>query len=266
MPVAFPHLQIEYRGAVGLVRLDRAEKRNAVNDALLGSLRVFFSTPPEGVRVVVLTGAGEHFCSGIDLSEHRHRKPFEVMLHSQSWHRAFHEIEYGRIPVVSVLNGGVIGGGLELAAATHVRVASSSAFYALPEGQRGIFVGGGATVRVRKLIGTSRMVEMMLTGRVYDAKDGQTLGLSHYLVEDGKELETALGLAERIASNSDASNYAILHTIGRVADMSSSDGLFTESIMAALVQTSPEVHDRLAEFLDRKSGRVSVQSGQNTER
>jgi (methylthio)acryloyl-CoA hydratase len=266
MPEAYTHLRIERRGAVALVWLDRAEKRNAVNDALLGSLRNFFNKLPDGVRVAVLAGAGEHFCSGLDLSEHRHRQPFEVMLHSQSWHKVFHEIEYGRIPVVSALKGGVIGGGLELAAATHVRVANSSAFYALPEGQRGIFVGGGATVRVRKLIGTSRMVEMMLTGRVYDAKEGQALGLSHYLVEDGKELEKALDLAERIASNSDASNYAILHTIGRIADMSSSDGLFTESIMAALVQTSPEVQNRLTEFLDGKTGRVSVRSEQDSDR
>jgi enoyl-CoA hydratase/carnithine racemase len=260
MPGAFPHLRIERHGAAALVWLDRAEKRNAVNDLMLGSLRKFFGAPPEGIRVALLAGMGEHFCSGLDLSEHRHRQPFEVMLHSQSWHKAFHDIEYGRIPVVSALKGAVIGGGLELAAATHVRVASSSAFYALPEGQRGIFVGGGATVRVRKLIGTSRMVEMMLTGRVYDAKEGQALGVSHYLVEDGKELEKALELAQRIASNSDASNYAIMHTIGRIADMSSSDGLFTESIMAALVQTCPEVQDRLADFLDRKAGRVNARS------
>lgn len=265
MTEAYSHLRIERRNAVAVVWLDRAAKRNAVNDALLGSLRDFFSAPPDGVRVAVLAGAGDHFCAGLDLSEHRHRNPFEVMRHSQSWHKAFHDIEYGRIPVVSALKGGVIGGGLELAASTHVRVASSSAFYALPEGQRGIFVGGGATVRVRKLVGTSRMVDMMLTGRVYDAREGQTLGLSHYLVEDGKELDKALDLAERVASNSDASNYAILHTIGRIADMSSSDGLFTESLMAALVQTSPEVHDRLADFLDRKAGRVTAGPGHNNE-
>lgn len=263
---AFPHLKVERCGAVALVWLDRAEKRNALNDAMVDSLRNFFSAPPDGVRVAVLAGMGEHFCSGLDLSEHRHRQPLEVMLHSQGWHKVFHNIEYGRIPVVSAMKGAVIGGGLELAAATHVRVACGSAFYALPEGQRGIFVGGGATVRVRKLIGASRMIDMMLTGRVYDARDGQALGLSHYLADDGKEVEKAVELAERIAANTDMSNYAILHTIGRIADMSSSDGLFTESLMAALVQTSPEVQDRLSEFLDRKSGRVSVRSQSTTER
>src|SRR6516162_953327 len=101
MPDAFPHLKIERREAVALVWLDRAEKRNAVNNHMLTSLRNFFSAPPDDVRVAVLAGAGEHFCSGLDLSEHRHRRPFEVMLHSQGWHEAFRDIEYGRIPVIS---------------------------------------------------------------------------------------------------------------------------------------------------------------------
>ncbi len=97
------------------------------------------------------------------------------MLHSRMWHRAFHEIEFGRVPVVAALKGAVIGGGLELALSAHLRVAEASAFYALPEGQRGIFVGGGASVRLPRLIGVSRMRDMMLTGRVHDAESGERL-------------------------------------------------------------------------------------------
>ena len=85
------------------------------------------------------------------------------------WHRAFERMERGRLPVVAVLKGAVIGGGLELASATHIRVAEPSAFYALPEGQHGLFVGGGGSVRVPRLIGAHRMADMMLTGRVLDA-------------------------------------------------------------------------------------------------
>ena len=114
------------------------------------------------------------------------------------------------------MQGGVIGGGLELAAATHVRVADKTAFYALPEGQRGIFVGGGATVRVGRIIGSGRLVEMMLTGRAYDAEQGQRLGLSHYLVEAGEAFEKAIELAERIAGNAALSNYAILNSVPRI--------------------------------------------------
>ena len=250
-----PHLAIEERDAIAVVRLDRAEKRNAVNDGLIASLERFFEAVPERMKAVVLAGNGEHFCAGLDLSEHQHRDAFGVMQHSQMWHRVFEKIQFGRVPVVSALQGGVIGGGLELAAATHVRVADRTAFYALPEGQRGIFVGGGATVRVGRLIGSGRLVEMMLTGRAYDAEEGQRLGLSHYLVEPGEAFDKALELAQRIAGNAALSNYAILNAIPRIEDMSMRDGLFTESLMAALAQTGEEAGERLRAFLERRSER-----------
>jgi enoyl-CoA hydratase/carnithine racemase len=253
---ALPHLAIEQRGALAIVRLDRPAKRNAVNDALIASLERFFEAPPPEAKAVVLAGNGEHFCAGLDLSEHEHRDAFGVMQHSQMWHRVFEKIQFGRLPVVTAMQGGVIGGGLELAAAAHVRVADRTAFYALPEGQRGIFVGGGATVRVGRLIGAGRLVEMMLTGRSYDAEEGQRLGLSHYLVAPGEAFAKALELAERIAGNAALSNYAILNAIPRIEDMSMKDGLFTESLMAALAQTGEEAAERLRAFLERRSERV----------
>jgi len=253
---ALPHLAVEERGAVAVVRLDRPAKRNAVNDALIASLETFFETPPAQAKAVVLAGEGEHFCAGLDLSEHEHRDAFGVMRHSQMWHRVFEKIQFGALPVVTALHGGVIGGGLELAAATHVRVADKTAFYALPEGQRGIFVGGGATVRVARIIGAGRLVEMMLTGRAYDAEEGQRLGLSHYLVGPDEAFAKALELAERIAGNAALSNYAILNAVPRIEDMSMKDGLFTESLMAALAQTGEEAAERLRAFLERRSGRV----------
>jgi (methylthio)acryloyl-CoA hydratase len=255
-PSDLPHLAIEERGALAIVRLDRAAKRNAVNDALIQSLERFFETPPGEAKAVVLAGAGEHFCAGLDLSEHEHRDSFGVMRHSQMWHRVFEKIQFGTLPVVTAMQGGVIGGGLELAAATHVRVADTTAFYALPEGQRGIFVGGGATVRVGRIIGAGRLLEMMLTGRSYDAEEGQRLGLSHYLVEPGAAFEKAVALAERIAGNAMLSNYAILNAIPRIEDMAMKDGLFTESLMAALAQTGEEAGERLRAFLERRSERV----------
>lgn len=255
-PSGLPHLAIEQRGPLAVVRLDRPAKRNAVNDALLHSLERFFEGPPDGVKAVVLAGNGAHFCAGLDLAEHEQRDAFGVMRHSQMWHRVFEKIQFGTVPVVTAMHGGVIGGGLELAAATHVRVAEPSAFYALPEGQRGIFVGGGATVRVGRIVGAGRLVEMMLTGRSYDAEDGQRLGLSHYRVEAGQALAKALELAERMAGNAPLSNYAILNAIPRIEDMSMKDGLFTESLMAALAQTSEDASERLRAFLEGRSERV----------
>ena len=154
MPALPPSLVAEQRGDVAILRLNRAQKRNALNDEIVLGLEAFFTGLPETIKAIVLHGDGEHFSAGLDLSELRSHDITEAVHHSSSWHRVFDKIEFGRVPVVAVMHGAVVGGGLELAAATHVRVAEQSTFYALPEGIRGIFVGGGGSVRVPRLIGT----------------------------------------------------------------------------------------------------------------
>src|SRR4051794_20659513 len=158
-------------------------------------LEAFFADPPGAVRAAVLVADGDHFCAGLDLDAHSRRTPFETMEHSRLWHRAFETIEHGRIPLVAALHGAVVGGGLELALTAHVRIAEPSAFYALPEGRLGIFVGGGASVRVGRILGADRMREMMLTGRRLTANEGQSLGLSHELVGPGDARQRAHELA-----------------------------------------------------------------------
>ena len=249
-------LRIEQRGAVVHVRLNRPAKRNAISDTLVAQLQTAFINLPEAARAVVLSGEGAHFCAGLDLSELAERSVAEGVLHSRAWHAAFEQIQFGRVPVIAVLHGAVVGGGLELASAAHLRVAEASAFYGLPEGQRGLFVGGGGSARVPRLIGMARMADMMLTGRVYDAVEGHGVGLSQYLVEDGQGLEKAFALAEKVAANAPLSNFAVMHALPRIADMSQSDGLFTESLMAAIAGGDPAAKVRMRAFLDGKAGKV----------
>ncbi|MES2258308.1 MAG: crotonase/enoyl-CoA hydratase family protein [Pseudomonadota bacterium] len=249
-------LKIEIRDAVACISINRAAKRNALSDALVGALRNCFETLPAQVRAVVLSGEGEHFCAGLDLSEMRERATGEAMHHSRMWHAAFEQVQFGRVPVIVVLRGAVVGGGLELAAAAHIRVAEESAFYALPEGQRGLFVGGGGSVRISRLVGVPAMTDMMLTGRVLNADDGYRIGVSQYLVEAGQGMAKALELAEKIAANAAMSNYAVMHVLPRIADQSIQDGMVTESLMAAVAVSEPETRERLADFLDRKTNKV----------
>ncbi len=239
-------------GVIYTITLARPAKRNAVSDRLLRALDGALNDIPEGTRAIILAGEGDHFCAGLDLAEHQHREPFGVMQHSQWWHRIFQRIQNGGIPVIAALHGAVIGGGLELATATHIRVAEPSTIYQLPEGRHGIFVGGGASVRVAKIIGPGRMCEMMLTGRVIDAEEGQRLGLSHYAVGKGEALAKATELAKRVAENAPMANWAMCTAIGRIDNMATDDGFFVESLTAALTQTSPEVSERIGEFLQRK--------------
>lgn len=248
-----PILKIDVSDGIATLTMSRPAKRNAMCDDLLAAIDGFFSAPPKDVKVVVLTGTAGHFCSGLDLSEHVSRDAEGTMRHSRAWHAVMDKIQFGGLPVVSAMFGAVIGGGLELATATHVRIAEPSSIFQLPEGRRGIFVGGGATVRVGRILGADRMTEMMLTGRKYGADEALALGLTHYSVGDGEALPMAQDLARKIASNAPLSNYIMIQALGRIEDMSKADGLFTESLCAALTQTSPDAVEGLQAFLQKRA-------------
>jgi enoyl-CoA hydratase/carnithine racemase len=247
---------LEMHGAVAVVRLCRPAKRNALNDALIEALRDVFQNLPSEARAAVIHGEGQHFCAGLDLSELKERDAGEGMHHSRGWHVALNAVEQGPVPVVCALHGAVVGGGLELASASHIRVADESAFYALPEGTRGIFVGGGGSVRVPKLIGTARMTDMMLTGRVYDAQEGERVGFAQYLVPTGTALAKALELAQRIATNAPLTNFALTHALPRIAEQPADHGFLTEALMCAIAQSAPEAKARVRAFLDGKAAKV----------
>src|ERR1700719_2738132 len=210
-------LKVERSGPVLSVGLNRPAKRNALNDGIMLAIQECFSNIPDGIGAVVIHGVGDHFSSGLDLSELTEHDATDGLLHSQMWHRVFDRIQYSRVPVIAALRGAVIGGGLELACAAHIRVAEPSAYFALPEGQRCIFVGGGGSVRLPRLIGVARMTDMMLTGRVYSATEGSSYGFAQYLVGDGGALPKAMELAARIASHAPLTNLAVLQALAMIA-------------------------------------------------
>lgn len=249
-------LAAELQGEIAVLRLARPQKRNALDDETVFGIETFFQELPSTVKVVVLHGEGDHFSAGLDLNELTERDFVEAVDHSRSWHRIFEQIEFGKVPVVSVLHGAVVGGGLELACATHVRVAERSAYYGLPEGTRGIFVGGGGSVRIPRVIGVSRMMEMMLTGRTYGAEEGLAIGLSHYVVEPGEGLKKGLELATKIAGNTALTNFAIMHALPRIAESDRTSGYLTESLVASLTQSGGEAKARLKAFLEGRAPKV----------
>jgi enoyl-CoA hydratase/carnithine racemase len=250
-------LHLEVVGDVAVVRLARPAKRNALSDGLILAVRRAFENMPQNVRAAVLDGEGEHFCAGLDLSELKERDAGQGLHHSRMWHAALEEVQYGPVPVIAALHGAVVGGGLELASACHIRVADETTFYALPEGSRGIFVGGGGAVRIPRLIGAARMTDMMLTGRVYNAQDGERAGFAQYLVPQGQALAKAMELAQRVAQNAPLTNYALMHALPRIAEQPADQGFLTEALMAAIAQSAPEAKDRVRAFLEGRAKKVT---------
>ena len=250
-------LQLHDDGVL-VATLNRPDKRNALDAASVEDLIALFSAAPRaGVRAVVLAASGDHFCAGLDLVEHHtaNRSPAEFMHLCLRWHEAFNKMEYGGVPIIAALKGAVVGGGLELASSAHIRVADASTYFALPEGQRGLFTGGGATIRVTNLVGKARMVDMMLTGRIYKGQEAVDRGLAQYLVE-GSSLDKAMALAKAAAQNLPLSNFAICSAISHLGNMSALDASYAEAVIAGVVNTQPEARARLEAFANKTAARI----------
>ena len=217
-PVKFRNIKVESEDNIAIVSLNRPAKRNALNAETIEELISIFSVlPRSGAKAAVLRAEGDHFSAGLDLIEHHQqaRSAEEFMQICLRWHEAFNKMEYSGVPVIAALKGATVGGGLELASAAHIRVADKTTYFALPEGQRGLFTGGGATIRVSELIGRNRMIDMMLTGRIYQAEEAMSVGLCQYLVEDDSDAR-ALEIARTTAKVPSLTNFAICSTISPV--------------------------------------------------
>jgi len=257
-------LTIERRDDIELVGLNRPDQRNAISNAMIAELHDYFSDVPADVRVVVLHGHGDNFCAGLDLKELVATRPdpetpLDVrtqFARSKKWHRTFDLIQFGEVPVISVLKGAVMGGGLELASATHIRVAERNTTFMLPEGQRGIFLGGSGSVRIPRLIGPSRVIDMMLTGRTYDADEGRLLGFNQYAVEAGAGLDKAIELAAQVATNAPSGNFAIINGIQRISDLPMAEGMFAEMMVSRVASSGSNSAERITGFFEeRKAAR-----------
>jgi len=252
-------MRSEADGDVLVVTLDRADKRNALSAAFIEEIVSLFDwvRQAEAVRAVVVRAEGSVFCAGLDLIEHHleDRSATDFMYICRRWHAAFDAIQHCGKPVIGALNGAVVGGGLELASAFHIRVADQTTYFALPEGQRGIFTGGGATVRVARLVGEARMIDMMLTGRVYTREEAVSVGLCQYLVE-GSSMDKAMEIARKAAQNPPLSNFAITSGIAHIGNMPANDAFYAEAFIAGITNTQPASKDRLAAFMNKTAAKV----------
>jgi len=252
------NITMDADGEIAIVSLNRAAKRNALNAETIEELIAVFAAMPRcGARAVVLRAEGDHFSAGLDLVEHHkeERNAADFMQVCLRWHEAFNKMEYGGVPIIAALKGATVGGGLELASAAHIRVADETTYFALPEGQRGLFTGGGATIRVSELVGRARMIDMMLTGRIYKAEEALSVGLCQYVVEGNSE-EKALEIAKATAEVPPLSNFAICSAISHSRNMSALDAAYMEAFVAGVVNTQPASNERLAAFADKTAARV----------
>lgn len=256
----------ELDGNVAKIGLNRPAKRNALSFALMQQLEAAVNRAGEEARVGLIFSHNEHFCGGMDLAEARswitdQSKYLEMRVGSAAKGRPHDYLARGRIPFVVAISGACVGGGLELATSCHIRVGDETSYFALPEGQRGFYIGGGGSVRIGRLLGVARMTDMMLTGRVLSAEEGERYNLLQYCVPKGEHIQRATSLAHRVAENAPLVNWAVISGLPRIQDCSYDDGLFMEGVFSQITMTA-ESAERVEEFVSGRA-RPLVQPGKS---
>ncbi|MCP4623368.1 MAG: crotonase [bacterium] len=196
-------IRIENKGGIGFLTLNRPEVRNAFSRQMIDELQQALTAIDidNEMRVLIITGAGHAFQAGADISELRRMQPLDILRWNEGIVRINAALEKLRQPVIAAINGAALGGGLELAIACTLRVAATSAVMGLPEVKLGIIPGTGGTQRLPRLIGKGRAAELLLTGKIIDARQALEMGLVNQVTEDDNLMPAAENLAAQILVN-----------------------------------------------------------------
>lgn len=215
--MTYEHLLIEIQDQIGWIKINRPKKLNALNQVVLQELHHVFMAfeKDNSVRIIVLTGAGEKaFVAGADIAEFADFNEQQgATLAQKGQESVFDFIAHFSKPVIAAVNGFALGGGLELALACHVRIASTNTRMGLPETSLGVIPGYGGTQRLPQIIGRGRATEMILTARMLNAEEALQVGLVSKVVELDQLLSTAASLAQLMMNNSSHAMHRALQSI-----------------------------------------------------
>ena len=248
-------LLLEIAEAVATVTINRPDKRNALNPALLDDLEGCFRRlgGDPAVRAVIVTGAGEKaFVAGADINELTSLGPEAGRDWGRRGQQVFAQIERLEKPVIAALNGWALGGGLELAMACHLRVASETARLGQPEVKLGIVPGYGGTQRLARLIGKGRALEMLLTGDPISAAEAWRIGLVNRVVPAAELLPKCRELAATILKNGPVAAGLILQTVNRGLEMPLSEALEWEASQFGISCGTADMQEGIEAFLAKR--------------
>jgi enoyl-CoA hydratase len=245
----------ERRGRVGLITINRPEKRNAL-DSQVRSAFVSAMETADGdadVRALIVTGAGEKaFIAGADIGEFEGRSAVDQwrVMHGPT---IFDAIERSPKPVIAAVNGFCLGGGMELALACDIRIASSVARFGQPEVNLGIIPGGGGTQRLPRVIGLGGALRLILTGEMIDAAEALRLRLVEEVTEPAALMERALAVGEMIASKSPVAITAAKEATRAALSLPLTDGLKLETTLFGLCFSSEDKSEGVRAFMEKRA-------------
>jgi enoyl-CoA hydratase/carnithine racemase len=250
-------IEVERQDGVGWITLSRPQAINAINDAMRRevpiALRALDDDPQ--VRVIAMRGAGARgFCAGADLKEQRPAvspAASRSKYASSNWIRAFDQVEK---PLIAVIHGYCMGGGLEIALACDLRLASADAVFALPETGLGLIPGGGGTQRLPRLVGLGRALDLLITGDRIDANEAYRIGLITHLAPNTEALaEEAAQLAKRIAQRPPIATRFVKEAASAGIELDINAGLRLERDLFTMLLATEERHEAAAAFREKRA-------------
>jgi len=254
--MTYATLLFDVRDGIAFITVNRPDKLNALNRQVIDDLGTAIDQVRNNpdVRAAIITGAGPRsFVAGADIAEFQQLGPVAARRMSTKGSRIFRSIETSSKPYVAAVNGFALGGGCELAMACHVRLASDTAKFGQPEVKLGIPPGYGGTVRLPRLIGKGRALELLMTGAMIDAQEAYRVGLVNRVHPTDQLLTEAEKLARSILTNAPLAVAACIEMANAQEDMPLDRALAMEgTLFAALFQTEDAVEGAKA-FLEKRT-------------
>ncbi len=253
--MAYRNLEISNRGAVRTIVVNRPDKLNALNRDTLNELIIVFAqaAQDDAVRAVVLTGAGEKaFVAGADIAEMNGYTPVQAQSFSRTGQRLMSAIERLGKPVIARVQGFALGGGMELAMACHLRVASEKARFGQPEINLGLIPGFGGTQRLLRLAGRGAALELCLTGASINAQRAYELGIVTRVVAPEALDDTVNALADQLATAAPLAAAGILDAVLQGGETAIDQGLEFETQGFALAFSTEDMHEGTSAFLEKR--------------
>lgn len=249
------HLRVEWDADLAIVTIDRQDKLNALNSEVVGEIGEVFTSlrDDDAVRGVILTGAGQKaFVAGADISELAKMDSVSGVRVSRDGQDVFRQIERFPKPVLAAVGGYALGGGCELALACHMRIASQRARFGLPEVGLGIIPGYGGTIRLARLVGLGRAIELTLTGDMLEAGKALEIGLVTAVVEPDALMDEAKLLIRKVTKNGPVAVRMALESIYRGLDTATGEALDFESSLFGLLASTDDMREGMEAFLEKR--------------
>ena len=252
--MAYEHLTFTVADRIATITVNRPDKLNAVNDALMAELEraITEAILRDDVGGVLLTGAGRAFVAGADIGELVDQSATEGKARSERGQRTFRLFETSPKPTLAAVNGFALGGGCELAMACHLRIASEKAKFGQPEVKLGIVPGYGGSQRLPRLVGKGRALELLLTGDMIDAAEAHRIGLVNRVVAPDQLMDVSRALLRTIIANGPLAVAHCIEAVDRGLDMGLDDAIALEASYFGLLSASADKNEGMRAFLDKR--------------